>query len=44
MANSGTGELQDISGAAQIVIDAHGGHTLVLDYDLSADQKMTSPE
>jgi hypothetical protein len=34
MANSGTGDLQDISGAAQIVIDADGGHTLLLDYDL----------
>jgi Protein of unknown function (DUF3224) len=34
MANSGTGELQSISGAAQIVIDADGGHTLMLDYDL----------
>jgi hypothetical protein len=43
MANSGTGELQGISGEAQIVIDADGGHTLVLDYDLS-DQEMTLPE
>jgi hypothetical protein len=44
MADSGTGDLQGISGAAQIVIDADGGHTLVLDYDLSADQEMTSRE
>jgi hypothetical protein len=34
MANSGTGELQGLSGAAHIVIDADGGHTLALDYDL----------
>jgi hypothetical protein len=37
MADSGTGELQGISGAAQIVIDAEGGHTLVLDYDPTSD-------
>jgi len=42
LADSGTGELQGISGPAQIVIGADGGHTLVLDYDLSADQEMTS--
>jgi Protein of unknown function (DUF3224) len=34
MSDSGTGELQGISGVAQIVIDADGGHTLLLDYDL----------
>ena len=44
MANSGTGELQGISGAAQIVIDADGGHTLVLDYDLTSDADTTSHE
>jgi hypothetical protein len=42
MANSGTGELQGISGAAQIVIDADGGHTLVLDYELATDSEITS--
>jgi hypothetical protein len=42
MANSGSGELQGISGAAQIVIDADGGHTLVLNYDLIADSKTAS--
>src|SRR5262245_42164841 len=42
MENSGTGELQGISGAAQIVIDADGGHTLVLDYDLVTDSEITS--
>jgi hypothetical protein len=36
MANSGTGALQGISGAAQIIIDADGGHTLLLDYDLAS--------
>ena len=44
MADSGTGELQGISGAAQIVIDADGGHTLVLDYDLAADPGAASHE
>jgi Protein of unknown function (DUF3224) len=44
MTDSGTGELEDISGAAQIVIDADGGHTLILDYDLNAEQEMTSHE
>jgi uncharacterized protein DUF3224 len=44
MANSGTGELQGISGAAQIVIDADGGHTLVLDYDLTAGTNAASNE
>jgi hypothetical protein len=44
MANSGTGELQGISGAAQIVIDADGGHTLVLDYDLTPDPGAASQE
>jgi hypothetical protein len=34
MSDSGTGELQGISGVAQIVIDANGSHTLLLDYDL----------
>jgi uncharacterized protein DUF3224 len=42
MANSGTGELQSISGAAQIVIDADGGHTLVLDYGLATASEITS--
>lgn len=44
MANSGTGELQVISGVAQIVIDADGGHTLVLNYDLTADGDTASDE
>ena len=44
MADSGTGDLQGISGAAQIVIDADGGHTLVLDYDLTPDTEITSHE
>jgi hypothetical protein len=44
MADSGTDELQGIAGAAQIVIDADGGHTLLLDYDLTADQETTFPE
>jgi hypothetical protein len=44
MADSGTGELQGISGAAQIVIDADGGHTLVLDYDLAANPETPSHE
>jgi Protein of unknown function (DUF3224) len=35
MADSGTGELQGISGAAQIVIEPDGGHTFLLDYDIS---------
>jgi uncharacterized protein DUF3224 len=42
MKNSGTGDLQGISGAAQIVIDADGGHTLILDYDLTADTNFAS--
>jgi hypothetical protein len=42
LADSGTGDLQDISGAAQIVIDADGGHTLVLDYDLTSGPEITS--
>ena len=44
MANSGTGELQSISGAAQIAIDADGGHTLLLDYDLISDTETPSHE
>ena len=44
MANSGTGDLQGISGAAQIVIDADGGHTLVLDYELTPDHGAASRE
>jgi hypothetical protein len=44
LANSGTGELQGISGAAQIVIDAEGGHTLLLNYTLTAGQEMTAPD
>jgi hypothetical protein len=44
MANSGTGELQGISGAAQIVIDADGGHTLILDYDLIPNAETTPVE
>lgn len=35
MRDSGTGELQGIRGAATITIDADGGHTLILDYDLA---------
>ena len=42
--NSGTGDLQGISGAAQIVIDVDGGHTLVLDYDLTGDADAPSHE
>ena len=34
MRDSGTGELQGIGGQANIIIDADGGHTLILDYDL----------
>lgn len=34
MRDSGTGELRDIRGAATITIDADGGHTFTLDYDL----------
>jgi hypothetical protein len=34
MRDSGTGELQGISGQGNIIIDADGGHTLTLDYDL----------
>ena len=44
MADSGTGDLQGISGAAQIVIDADGGHTLVLDYDLIPSEEAASVE
>jgi Protein of unknown function (DUF3224) len=44
MANSGTGDLQGISGAAQIVIDADGGHTLLLDYDLASGSDTASRE
>jgi hypothetical protein len=44
MADSGTGDLQGISGAAQVVIDADGGHMLVLDYDLTADTNAASNE
>ena len=44
MTDSGTGELEDISGAAQIVIDADGGHTLILDYDLTSDANAASHE
>ena len=44
MANSGTGALRGVSGAAQIVIDADGGHTLVLDYDLTSDPDAASRE
>ena len=32
--DSGTGELQGIRGEAAITIDANGGHTLTLDYNL----------
>ena len=35
MRDSGTGELQDIGGQGNIIIDADGGHTLTLDYDLT---------
>ena len=42
MEHSGTGELHGISGAAQIVIDADGGHTLVLDYGLASDSETTA--
>jgi hypothetical protein len=35
MRDSGTGELQGIRGMANITIDADGGHTLILDYDLA---------
>jgi uncharacterized protein DUF3224 len=35
MRDSGTGELQGIGGQGNITIDADGGHTLTLDYDLS---------
>jgi uncharacterized protein DUF3224 len=34
MRDSGAGELQGIHGAANITIDASGGHTFILDYDL----------
>lgn len=34
MRDSGAGELRGIRGAANITIDADGGHTLILDYDL----------
>jgi hypothetical protein len=44
MADSGTGDLQGISGAAQIVINADGGHTLNLDYDLTSDSAAASHE
>src|SRR4051794_38883845 len=42
MADSGTGELQGISGAAQIVIEPDGGHILLLDYDLTSDADAAS--
>ena len=35
MRDSGTGELQGISGQGNIIIDADGGHTLTLDYALN---------
>jgi len=35
MRDSGTGDLQGIYGMANITIDADGGHTLILDYDLA---------
>ena len=35
MRDSGTGELEGIGGQGNIIIDADGGHTLTLDYDLS---------
>lgn len=35
MRDSGTGELQGIGGQGNIIIDADGGHTLTLDYDLT---------
>ena len=44
MTNSGTGGLQGICGAAQIVIDADGGHTLVLDYNLTSGSDTASRE
>ena len=34
MRDSGTGDLHGIHGDATIAIDADGGHTLILDYDL----------
>ena len=34
MRDSGTGDLQGIGGQGNIIIDADGGHTLTLDYDL----------
>lgn len=34
MRDSGTGEWRGIRGAATITIDADGGHTFILDYDL----------
>ncbi len=34
MRDSGTDELQGIGGQGNIIIDADGGHTLTLDYDL----------
>ena len=35
MRDSGTGELQGIGGQGNIIIDADGGHTLTLDYNLT---------
>jgi len=35
MRDSGTGELQGIGGHGNTIIDADGGHTLTLDYDLN---------
>ena len=35
MRDSGTGELQDIGGQGNIIINADGGHTLTLDYNLT---------
>ena len=35
MRDSGTGELQSIGGHGNTIIDADGGHTLTLDYDLN---------
>jgi hypothetical protein len=35
MRDSGTGELEGIGGQGNIIIDADGGHTLTLDYNLT---------
>ncbi len=32
---SGTGELAGLSGEVEISVDANGGHTLTLDYDIT---------